>query len=65
MDSKNERELKTAKLAHIGVVSFDLLWNLLAFLLFRLKSLWLYNIPDTHANSRGHISSNLLLICCI
>ena len=26
---------------------------------------WLYNIPDAHANSLGHISSNLLLICCM
>ena len=44
----------------------NLLWTALFFvLLFRLKFPKLYNIPDTHANSHGHIISNLLLTCCI
>ena len=38
--------------------------KLLLVLLFRLKSLRLYNIPADYTNSHGHISSSLLLTHC-
>ena len=55
-----ERESKTAELANTGVHSMNLLWNLSAL---GSKSLWLYNIADTYANSCGHISNQLNTHC--
>ena len=50
---------------HTGLDDTVLLWNVSAFLLFGLKSLWLYNIPDALTNSHGHLSSILLLTHCM
>ena len=60
MDRLSKKESKMAELQ--GANGMDLLLTIFLFvLLFGLKSPWLYYIPDTHANSRGHFSSNLLL----
>ena len=45
--------------AHTGAKERIFSKNFSSFQLFGSKSLWLYNIPDTHKNSHGHIFFSL------
>ena len=60
---KRERESKVGELALRGADGTDLLRNLFTFPPFGSKSSWLCNILDAYANSSGHISNLLLILC--